>query len=173
MSFYFVLSLFPFFMIIAGFVGLLPSTTLWQNFAQWITDYLPTQSRRVVFETILDLSRGSAGFLSFGLIATLWSASSGFVGLMESLSRAYGSSDTRPILEEAPGCSGRHAVCGAVSDGQLWPAGSGSQDCAFISRLDGNLGRDADCLDRGPLGCHADAAVRRNKSRELFSAERA
>src|ERR1043166_6420517 len=93
MSFYFVMSLFPFFMIIAALVGLLPSTTLWQHFAQWVTDYLPAQSRRVVFETILGLSRGSAGFLSFGILATLWTASSGFSSLMESLSVARGTHD--------------------------------------------------------------------------------
>jgi membrane protein len=95
MSFYFVLSLFPFFLIVAGFIGWLPSTTLWQSFVQWIIAYLPAQSRQVVFETILGLSKGSAGFVSFGILATFWTASSGFVSLMESLSRAYGVTDTR------------------------------------------------------------------------------
>src|ERR1700676_5720742 len=94
-SFYFVLSLVPFLIVLAAVIGWLPSTTLWQSFAQWITDYLPTQSRRVIFETILGLSHGYTGFLSFGLLATLWPASSGFVSLMESLSVAYGGRDTR------------------------------------------------------------------------------
>ncbi len=95
MSFYFVLSLFPFFLVLAAILGWLPSTTVWQSFAQWITDYLPHQSRRVVFSTILDLTRGYSGFLSFGLVAALWSASSGFVSLMESLTVAYGARDVR------------------------------------------------------------------------------
>ena len=90
-----LLSIFPFFIVVAALIGWLPSTTLWQSFAQWITDYLPTQSRRVIFETILGLSHGYTGFLSFGLLATLWTASSGFVSLMESLSVAYGGRDTR------------------------------------------------------------------------------
>jgi len=96
-------------MIIAALVGLLPSTTLWQHFAQWITDYLPAQSRRVVFETILGLSRGSAGFLSFGILATLWSASSGFSSLMDSLSIARGTRDTRSFWRKRV-----IAVCAAV-----------------------------------------------------------
>jgi membrane protein len=95
MSFYFALSIFPFFIVVAALIGWLPSTTLWQSFAQWITAYLPTQSRRVIFETILGLSHGYTGFLSFGLLATLWTASSGIVSLMESLSVAYGGQDTR------------------------------------------------------------------------------
>lgn len=95
-SFYFVLSLFPFCLVLAVIVGWLPSTLLWKSFATWIVTYLPADSRQLIFSTILGLVTYSTGFLSFGLIATLWSASAGFVSLMESLSVAYGSRDTRP-----------------------------------------------------------------------------
>src|ERR1700722_17433420 len=47
-SFYFVLSLVPFLIVLAAIVGWLPSTTLWQSFAQWITDYFPNRSRQAV-----------------------------------------------------------------------------------------------------------------------------
>jgi membrane protein len=94
-SFYFVLSLVPFLIVLAAIVGWLPSTTLWQSFAQWITDYFPNRSRQAVFETILDLTRGYTGFLSFGLLAAMWSASSGFMGLMEALSVACCGKDSR------------------------------------------------------------------------------
>jgi membrane protein len=100
MSFYFILSLFPFFIVIAAVVGWLPSTTAWHNLAQWITDYFPKESRQMVFATILGLTRGSNGFLSFGIIAMIWTASSGFVSLMESLSAAYGTRDTRSFLHK-------------------------------------------------------------------------
>lgn len=95
MAFFFSLSLLPFLVVIAAFVGMLPSTTLWHNLAQWLTNYLPRGSRRMVFTAILGLTEESKAFLSFGLIATLWTASSGFVSLMESLTGAYGSRDTR------------------------------------------------------------------------------
>jgi membrane protein len=94
-SFYFVLSLFPFFLVVAAIVGWLPSTHVWQSFAQWVLDYFPRLSRSLIFSTILDLSHGYTGFLSFGLLTTLWSASSGFVSLMEALTIAYGGKDTR------------------------------------------------------------------------------
>jgi membrane protein len=94
-SFYFVLSLLPFLIVLAAIVGWLPSTTLWQSFAQWITDYFPYRSRQVVFATILDLTRGYTGFFSFGLLAAIWSASSGFMSLMEALSVACCGSDKR------------------------------------------------------------------------------
>ena len=94
-SFYFVLSLVPFLIVLAAIVGWLPSTTLWQSFAQWITDYFPNRSRQAVFSTILDLTRGYTGFLSFGLLAAVWSASSGFMSLMEAVSIACCGRDTR------------------------------------------------------------------------------
>jgi membrane protein len=95
MSYYFSLSLFPFFIVLAAFVGWLPSTSLWHNLAQWITDYLPRDSRRMVFTTILDLTQTSTRVFSLGILATIWTASSGFVSLMESLTVAYGAPDTR------------------------------------------------------------------------------
>jgi membrane protein len=94
-SFYFVLSLLPFLIVLAAIVGWLPSTNLWQSFAQWITDYFPDRSRQAVFSTILDLTRGYTGFLSFGLFAAIWSASSAFMSLMEALSVACCGKDER------------------------------------------------------------------------------
>jgi membrane protein len=95
MSFYFLLSLFPFFVIVASVVGWLPSTTLWDRVVTWMTQYLPVASRTLLIATMLELSRGDLGFLSLGLVTTIWSAASGFMSLMESLSRVYGIRDRR------------------------------------------------------------------------------
>jgi membrane protein len=95
MSFYFVLSLFPFLLLVAAIIGWLPSTNLWHNFAQWITNYLPSESRNLVFATVLDLTRGYSRFLSFGLAGTLWAASSGFTTLMDALNITYEVKETR------------------------------------------------------------------------------
>ena len=118
MSFYFSLSLFPFLMVIAGFVGWLPSTTLWHNLAQWITDYLPHDSRRLVFMTILDLTPGAGGVLSFGIVATTWTASSAFVSLMESLTVAYGAKESRGFWKR------RAIAVGATLAGAFFLLGS-------------------------------------------------
>lgn len=94
-AFYFVLSLFPFCLVLAVIIGWLPSTTLWASFATWIVTYLPLQSQHLVFTIILNIVNGSLAFFSIGVIATLWSSSSGFVSLMESLSVVYGMRDAR------------------------------------------------------------------------------
>jgi membrane protein len=107
-SFYFILSLLPFFVVLAAVVGWLPSTTLWKSFVTWMVAYLPSESRRLVFTTIFSLSTGSKGFVSLGLLTTLWSASSGFVGLMESLSLAYGVRDSRSFWR-------KHAIAACLT----------------------------------------------------------
>jgi membrane protein len=109
MSFYFVLSLFPFLLVIAAILGWLPSSNLWHNFVQWVTQYLPRETRSLVFATVFDLTRGYTKFFSLGLLALLWTASSGFVSLMESLSAAYGVKETRSFWEKRA-----LAVCATV-----------------------------------------------------------
>lgn len=95
MSFYFVTSLFPFLVVIGAVVGWLPSTGLWSEMVQWVTTYLPQGPRHMVFRAILGLQTYHSQFFSYGLAATIWVASSGFVSLMESLSLAYGVKETR------------------------------------------------------------------------------
>jgi membrane protein len=95
MSFYFVTALFPFAICLAAIIGFLPFTGLWHQIVMWTTNYLPFAVRHVVLTAVLSLTYGRAGFLSIGLIGAAWSASSGFVSLMESLSVAYGVNETR------------------------------------------------------------------------------
>ncbi len=97
-SFYFVLSLFPFLIVLAALLGWLPTTNRWDSFADWLTTYFPQQAKNTVLTTMLELSRGYVRFLSFGLLATIWSASSGFMSLMEALSIAYGVKDERNYM---------------------------------------------------------------------------
>ena len=96
-SFYFSLSLLPFCLVLAAIVGWLPSTILWKAFAAWVVTYLPRDSQHLIFSTILGLVDYSRGFLSFGLLTALWSASAGFVSLMESLSLIYAGKESRPF----------------------------------------------------------------------------
>jgi membrane protein len=100
MSFYFALALFPFLLILAAIVGWLPFTGLWDEVLEWITRSLPVESQRFVLDAVVGLTHGHAGFLSLGVVATVWSASSGFVSLMESLSLAYDVRDTRSFWKK-------------------------------------------------------------------------
>lgn len=94
-SFYFVLSMFPFFLLIAALLGWVPTSSGWQMFARWLAAYFPLRTQDTLLIIMSGLSRGYRGFFSFGLILSVWSASTGFMSLMEALTRAYGLRETR------------------------------------------------------------------------------
>jgi len=94
-SYYFVLSLFPFFLVIAAIVGWFPSTVLWHSFTEWVVTYFPRLSQNLVLSTMLELRNVFKGVLSAGLVMTVWAASSGFMSLMRALTTAHGKKEER------------------------------------------------------------------------------
>jgi membrane protein len=98
-SFYFVLSIFPFLMVVTALLAMLHSQNGWYSFSYWLTDYMPTTTREMVLTSMHALAKGSGSFLSFGLLLTIWSASTGFLSLMDALSRIYGANDERSYVK--------------------------------------------------------------------------
>ena len=99
MSYYFVLSIFPFLIFLAALVGTLPFTGAWNGVLTWILLYFPRQSQGTVFDIVLSLTKGRTGFLSIGLIGTAWAASSGLLSLMAALNVVYDVKETRSFLK--------------------------------------------------------------------------
>jgi membrane protein len=95
MSYYFVAALFPFFIFLAALVGFLPFTGFWNDIVNWVVRYLPPDAQKWVLLAVLGLTRGRIPFLSFGVLGTAWSASTGIMSLMESLNAAYEVRETR------------------------------------------------------------------------------
>lgn len=95
MSFYFVLAMFPFFIVLAALVGALPFTGLWNAVLTWSIHYLPASSRRLMFETIFSVTKRHREFLSLGLFGMLWASTGGLLSLMQSLNVVYGVKETR------------------------------------------------------------------------------
>jgi len=95
MSYYFVLSIFPFLIFLAALVGTLPFTGAWNGVLNWILLYFPRQSQAMVFQIVLSLTQDRKGFLSIGLIGTAWAASSGLLSLMSALNGVYEVKETR------------------------------------------------------------------------------
>jgi membrane protein len=98
MSYYFVLSMFPFLIFLAALVGTLPFTGAWNGVLNWIVIYFPRQSQAMVLDIILSLTDGRTGFLSLGLIGTAWAATNGLMCLMSALNVVYGVKETRRFL---------------------------------------------------------------------------
>jgi membrane protein len=103
-SYYFALALFPFLIFVGALVGTLPFTHAWQSILTWITQSLPGDTRDVVFETVDNLTRGRNGFLSVGLVGTVWAASGGFMNLASALNVVYHVPETRSYWKRLALC---------------------------------------------------------------------
>ena len=99
MSYYFVLGIFPFLIVMAALVGTLPFTGAWRGVLQWITLYFPRASQVMVFQIVFGLTQGRTGFLSVGLIGTVLAAANGLMSLMEGLNTVYEVPETRGYLK--------------------------------------------------------------------------
>jgi membrane protein len=96
-SFYFALSCFPFLMVLTVLLGWLHRSG--SSFWYWLTHYMPSIARETVLTEMAGLSKGSGHYLSFGLVLTIWSASTGFLSLMDALTGLYGEKDSRSYLQ--------------------------------------------------------------------------
>src|SRR6201987_1498366 len=96
LSYYFVIALFPFLIFLSAIVAHLPLPDFFSQVMGLIARVVPAASmgplRNLIKETIL--SRHSR-LLTFGILFTLWSASSGFTALIDALNTAYKVSETR------------------------------------------------------------------------------
>ncbi len=95
LSYYFLLALFPLLIFVTSAIGFLPVVAHTELLVD-IARVVPPDAMKLVQDTLTDVvSHRSGGLLSFGLIASLWSASSGVASLMSGLNKAYDVVETR------------------------------------------------------------------------------
>jgi membrane protein len=98
LAFYFVLSLFPALIALSAVLGFLPVRGLFNRIIQMTPNFVPADSMGVVRGVVMDLLKANhPALFSFGLIATLWSATSGFASMIEAMNVAYDAEETRPL----------------------------------------------------------------------------
>jgi membrane protein len=98
LSYYFVLSLFPLLIVAAATLGLLPIPNLFDQILAVMARVVPADSMGLVRKVAADAIRANAGaLLTVGILGTIWTASSGFSGLIEALNVAYDVPETRPF----------------------------------------------------------------------------
>jgi membrane protein len=102
MSYYFMISLFPALIFFAGILAYIPVPDLFNQALHMAGRFLPADEmglvKRVLAEVIIP-NRGA--FLSFGLVATVWTASGGMAATIEPLNMAYHVEETRPIWKSS------------------------------------------------------------------------
>jgi len=96
LAYYFVLALFPFLILLSAVVAYLPLPDFFSQVMGLIARVVPAANmgplRNLMTDTILSMH---SRLLTFGILLTLWTASSGFTALIDALNTAYDVSETR------------------------------------------------------------------------------
>ncbi len=102
LAYYFMLSLFPALIALSAVVGYLPVADPFNQMLTLMARFVPADSMGVVRQILHDVITPHRGaLLSFGLIGTLWTASSGFAGIIEALECGVQRAGDAPLLEDA------------------------------------------------------------------------
>jgi membrane protein len=102
LSYYFVLSLFPLLIMLAAVVGFLPIPDLFNRILATMAQVVPADSMGLIRKIVRDVITSHPGALTFGILATVWAASSGFAAMIEALNVAYDVPETRPYWHTRP-----------------------------------------------------------------------
>jgi membrane protein len=97
LSYYFVLSLFPFLILLAALLAYLPIPHLFDQILASMANVVPPDSMRLVRRVVATVAHQNSGILTFGIVGTIYLASNGFNSLIEALNVAYDVPETRPM----------------------------------------------------------------------------
>src|SRR5215831_2041878 len=98
LSYYFLLSLFPTFILLSAIMAYLSLPDLLNQAFPLLAHLLPSDSRGLVDKVLVDvITVNRATLLSIGIVATLWTSSSALTATIEALNIAYGVCDDRPF----------------------------------------------------------------------------
>ncbi|ARK31891.1 YihY/virulence factor BrkB family protein [Halalkalibacter krulwichiae] len=98
LAYYFMLSIFPLLIFILALVPYFRFDL--DTVYSFIHDYVPEGLANVLGTTVLEvISEPQGGLVSFGVIATLWSASNGMNALIRAVNRSYNTEETRNFIK--------------------------------------------------------------------------
>jgi membrane protein len=115
LSYYFVISLFPAFLLVSAILAYLPGAKPFDQVLSLMSGFVPTDSidlLRKVLATVVSPNRST--LLSFGILGTLWTASGGFAAAIEALDIAYEVEDARPFWVTRPLAVGMTLLVGVL-----------------------------------------------------------
>ncbi len=99
LSYYFICALFPFLLFLTTMLGFLAHTgnEVYENLMSYARQVLPFTAYDLVVNTLAQVHADAGGAkLSFGILASVWAASSGMSATMQGLNRSYEIKETRP-----------------------------------------------------------------------------
>ncbi|WP_216830942.1 YihY/virulence factor BrkB family protein [Alkalihalobacterium elongatum] len=98
LAFYFLLSIFPLLIFILALLPYLPLDV--SQIYEFVEEYVPYELADLFITTVLELvAEPKGGLLSFGIIATIWSASNGINALIRALNKSHNIEETRSFIK--------------------------------------------------------------------------
>ena len=98
MAFTALLAIFPFLIFLAALAGVLGDADTANDFIDFMFRFMPEDVATTLSRPVLEvLTTRSRGLLTFGILGTLWVASSGIEALRLGLNQAYGLPEARPL----------------------------------------------------------------------------
>lgn len=99
LGFYLTLAIFPAMIVTMAMIPFLPLARVDQAIIDLLHQALPADAAGVFTGVVRDVaSERRGGVLSFGLVATLWAASTGMYAIMQQLNVTYAVGEGRPFL---------------------------------------------------------------------------
>lgn len=97
MTFYLILSLFPFLIFLLTLLSYTPLRT--EQIAVNLVMVMPDSARSIVLGIYRDvMGDSSPTLLSLGMVGSIWAASRGMLALIRTINKAYGEKERRPYL---------------------------------------------------------------------------
>jgi membrane protein len=98
LAYYYFLSLLPLLILVASALAYIPIPHLFDQVLLWMAYFVPADSMTLVRKVFSDLmATRNSGFLSFGIIGTIWTASGASAAMIEALNVAYDVKEGRPF----------------------------------------------------------------------------
>jgi membrane protein len=115
LSYYFVLSLFPLLVSMAALLGHVPIPHMFEGLLTLMAKLVPGDGMSMVRNIVSDvMSHKHKHFLTFGLLFTIWTASSGFAATIDGLNVVYRVRETRPVWKTRPIALGLTLLAGSL-----------------------------------------------------------
>ena len=97
LAYYFLLALFPALLFLVALLSFVPVDNLMDTIVGSLSRVAPGDVLSIVQDQLLKIAHDQAGgLLTFGMVGTIWSSSSGVTGIIDSLNQAYDIQEGRP-----------------------------------------------------------------------------
>src|SRR5438270_10627043 len=98
LAYYYFLSLLPLLILIASALAYIPIPHLFDQVLLWMAYFVPADSMTLVQKVFSAfMATRNSGFLSFGIVGTIWTASGASAAMIEALNVAYEVKEGRPF----------------------------------------------------------------------------